>query len=127
MNAVDEAECKLLSDLVQEHFGLSFSGVRRDILASRVRPRLTALRLGTLLDYYHYLRSHPQRDGELDQLARHLTNNETYFYREMPQLQVFFLAMPVSILSGFVLLMLVIGVMMTKFLDFFAEQMSLFG
>ncbi len=47
--------------------------------------------------------------------------------RLMPQLQVFFLAMPLSILSGFVLLMLVIGVMMTKFLDFFAEQMSLFG
>jgi flagellar biosynthetic protein FliR len=47
--------------------------------------------------------------------------------RLMPQLQVFFLAMPLNILSGFVLLMLVIGVMMTKFLDFFAEQMSLFG
>ena len=82
MNAADDAECKLLSDLVQEHFGLSFSGVRRDILASRVRPRLAALRLGSLLDYYHYLRSHPLRDGELDQLARHLTNNETYFFRE---------------------------------------------
>jgi chemotaxis protein methyltransferase CheR len=82
MNAADEAECKLLSDLVQEHFGLSFSGVRRDILASRVRPRLTALRLGNLLDYYHYLRSHPRRDSELDELVRHLTNNETYFFRE---------------------------------------------
>jgi flagellar biosynthesis protein FliR len=35
--------------------------------------------------------------------------------------------MPLNILSGFVLLMLVIGVMMSKFLDFFAEQMSLFG
>jgi len=82
MNAADEAESKLLSDLVQEHFGLSFSGVRREILASRVRPRMAALRLGTLLDYYHYLRSHPQRDGELDHLACHLTNNETYFFRE---------------------------------------------
>jgi len=47
--------------------------------------------------------------------------------RLMPQLQVFFLAMPLSILSGFVLLMLVIGVMMSKFLDFFAEQMNLFA
>ena len=47
--------------------------------------------------------------------------------RMMPQLQVFFLAMPLNIMSGFVLLMLVIGVMMSKFLDFFAEQMSLFG
>src|SRR5262245_51566531 len=46
--------------------------------------------------------------------------------RLMPQLQVFFLAMPLNILSGFVLLMLVIGVMMTKFLDFFAEQLGLF-
>ena len=74
MNAADEAECKLLSDLVQEHFGLSFSGVRRDILASRVRPRIAALRLGNLLDYYHYLRSHPRRESELDELVRHLTN-----------------------------------------------------
>jgi flagellar biosynthesis protein FliR len=47
--------------------------------------------------------------------------------RLMPQLQVFFLAMPLNIMAGFVLLMLVIGVMMTKFLDFYADQMSLFG
>jgi flagellar biosynthetic protein FliR len=47
--------------------------------------------------------------------------------RLMPQLQVFFLAMPLNILAGFVLLMLVIGLMMTKFLDYFADQMSFFG
>jgi flagellar biosynthetic protein FliR len=47
--------------------------------------------------------------------------------RLMPQLQVFFLAMPINILAGFVLLMLVIGLIMSKFLDFFAAQMSLFG
>jgi chemotaxis protein methyltransferase CheR len=88
MNAADEAECKLLSDLVQEHFGLSFAGVRRDILASRVRPRLAALRLGNLLDYYHYLRSHPRRDSELDELVRHLTNNETYFFRERHHFEI---------------------------------------
>ena len=47
--------------------------------------------------------------------------------RLMPQLQIFFLAMPVNILAGFVLLMLLIGVMMTQFLDFFAAQMRIFG
>jgi len=47
--------------------------------------------------------------------------------RLMPQLQIFFLAMPVNILAGFALLMLFIGVMMTTFLDFFAEQMRIFG
>jgi flagellar biosynthetic protein FliR len=46
--------------------------------------------------------------------------------RLMPQLQIFFLAMPINILTGFVLLMLFIGVMMTAFLDFFAEQMRAF-
>jgi flagellar biosynthetic protein FliR len=46
--------------------------------------------------------------------------------RLMPQLQIFFLAMPINILTGFVLLMLFIGVMMTAFLDFFAEQMRVF-
>jgi flagellar biosynthetic protein FliR len=47
--------------------------------------------------------------------------------RMMPQLQIFFLAMPISILVGFVLLMLFIGVIMTTFLDFFAAQMRVFG
>jgi chemotaxis protein methyltransferase CheR len=82
MIPVDEVECKLLSDLIQERFGLSFAGVRRDILLSRVRPRLTALRLPALVDYYHFLRCHPDREGEFERLACQLTNNETYFFRE---------------------------------------------
>jgi flagellar biosynthetic protein FliR len=47
--------------------------------------------------------------------------------RLMPQMQIFFLAMPVNILSGFVLLMLFLGVMMNAFLDFFGQQMRIFG
>jgi len=82
MTPADEVECKLLSDLIQERFGLSFAGVRRDILLSRVRPRLAALRLPALLDYYHFLRCHPDREGEFERLACQLTNNETYFFRE---------------------------------------------
>lgn len=82
MSQADEVECKLLSDLVQERFGLSFAGVRREILLARVRPRLAALRLPSLLDYYHFLRCHPDRDAEFERLACQLTNNETYFFRE---------------------------------------------
>jgi len=47
--------------------------------------------------------------------------------RAMPQMQIFFLSMPISILMGFVLLMLFVGVMMNVFLDFYSEQMRLFG
>ena len=46
--------------------------------------------------------------------------------RLMPQLQIFFLAMPINIFAGFALLMLFLGTMMTMFLDFFAAQMRFF-
>jgi flagellar biosynthetic protein FliR len=46
--------------------------------------------------------------------------------RMMPQLQVFFVAMPVNILVGFVIMALLIGSMMTLFLTFYATQMGQF-
>ena len=46
--------------------------------------------------------------------------------RMMPQLQVFFVAMPVNILVGFVVMTLLIGTMMTLFLNFYATQMAAF-
>lgn len=77
-----EAEWKLLTDLIEERFGLSFTGVRRDILASRLTTRFKALQCGNPLEYYYHLKSHPERDRELGQLSVTLTNNETYFFRE---------------------------------------------
>jgi len=46
--------------------------------------------------------------------------------RMMPQLQVFFVAAPVNIVVGFVVLSLIIGSMMTLFLNFYATQMGAF-
>ena len=47
--------------------------------------------------------------------------------RMMPQMQVFFVAMPINVLVGFMLLSLLIGSMMTLFLNFYAAQMANFG
>ncbi|HXC54775.1 MAG TPA: flagellar biosynthetic protein FliR [Rhizomicrobium sp.] len=44
----------------------------------------------------------------------------------MPQLQVFFVAMPINIMFGFVLLALLLGSMMTLFLNFYSAQMAQF-
>lgn len=44
--------------------------------------------------------------------------------RLMPQLQVFFISMPINILAGFLIMMLLLGSMMTMFLNFYAQQMS---
>jgi flagellar biosynthesis protein FliR len=46
--------------------------------------------------------------------------------RLMPQLQVFFIAMPVNILAGFLIVMLLIGTMMTVFLNYYGTQMGNF-
>jgi flagellar biosynthesis protein FliR len=46
--------------------------------------------------------------------------------RMMPQLQVFFVAMPASILIGFVIMTLLVGSMMTIYLNFYASQMAVF-
>lgn len=46
--------------------------------------------------------------------------------RMMPQLQVFFVATPVNILVGFVVMALMLGTMMTVFLDYYTGQMGNF-
>ncbi len=44
--------------------------------------------------------------------------------RMMPQLQVFFVVTPLNVLVGFVLMALILGTMMTLFLNFYASQMG---
>jgi CheY-like chemotaxis protein len=87
--AFSEEEFRLLRDFVHERYGLYFADGQKSSLSARLAGRLSALDLGSFEDYYHYLRFGPQRHEELRSMVSHLTNNETYFYREQPQLQVF--------------------------------------
>src|SRR5438552_13022095 len=82
MDAIDDADWKLFSDLIRERFGLVFGGVRRPFLEVRIAERLGALKLSTVAEYYRYLLYHPARDLELEALKLLVTNNETYFFRE---------------------------------------------
>jgi chemotaxis protein methyltransferase CheR len=86
---LSEEEFRLLRDFIHEKFGLFFDEGQRNTLRSRLASRLSSLDLMSFEDYYHYLRFGPQRNEELTRMASHLTNNETYFFREQPQLQVF--------------------------------------
>jgi chemotaxis protein methyltransferase CheR len=86
---LNEEEFRLLREFIHERFGLFFDEGQRQSLRSRLEGRLAGLDLRSFEDYYHYLRFGPQRAEELDRMISHLTNNETYFFRESPQLQVF--------------------------------------
>ncbi len=44
--------------------------------------------------------------------------------RLMPQMQVFFVGLPLSILIGFLILLVVVGAMMGTFLDFFGTVLG---
>jgi chemotaxis protein methyltransferase CheR len=86
---LSEEEFRLLRDFVHERFGLYFDDTQRASLRSRLAGRLQSLDLPSFEDYYHYLRFAPQRAEELSRMISHLTNNETYFFREAAQLGVF--------------------------------------
>jgi chemotaxis protein methyltransferase CheR len=84
-----EEEFRLLREFIHERFGLFFEENQRDSLRSRLAGRLSSLGLLSFEDYYRYLRFGPQRVDEEARMISHLTNNETYFFREASQLQVF--------------------------------------
>jgi chemotaxis protein methyltransferase CheR len=86
---LSEEEFRLLRDFIHERFGIHFDDSQRSLLRSRLTGRLSGLGLASFEDYYHYLRFSPGRSEELARMISHLTNNETYFFREQAQLQVF--------------------------------------
>jgi chemotaxis protein methyltransferase CheR len=86
---LSEEEFRLLRDFIHEKFGIYFDTGDRALLRSRLLGRLNSLDLVSFEDYYHYLRFGPDRNEELWRMITHLTNNETYFYREAGQLTAF--------------------------------------
>jgi chemotaxis protein methyltransferase CheR len=86
---LSEEEFRLLRDFIHERFGLFFDESHRASLRVRLAPRLALLGLLSFEDYYRYLRFAPERAAEQQRMVSHLTNNETYFFREQPQLNVF--------------------------------------
>ena len=80
---------RLIRELVESHCGLSYSLDSPSFLERRVMPRLRSLGLGSFQDYYLYLKYDEGGPQELGILIEHLTNHETYFFRERYQLDAF--------------------------------------
>ncbi len=83
-----EQEFSLLRDLINKEFGILIKGDKRLTLHTKVSHRLKILGLKSYRDYYDFIISDTSRE-ELFALASHITNNETYFFREKTQLDVF--------------------------------------
>ena len=78
-------ELALFNEFLSSRFGLIFPEHKREILDSRLEPRLRCHHVHRYIDYYLLLQYDLER--ELDPLTRAMTNNESYFFRELAQLE----------------------------------------
>ena len=84
-NPMSLEELALLNEFFTSHFGLYFPEHKREILESRLQPRLRANRVHRFIDYYLLL--HYDATQEIDHLTQAITNNESYFFREIGQFE----------------------------------------
>jgi chemotaxis protein methyltransferase CheR len=83
-----EAELKLLQSLVYQECGMHFDERRAHFLQDRLQRRLKECRLDSFYSYYRLLISNEGKT-ELARLLENLTVNETSFFRNKAQLDLF--------------------------------------
>jgi chemotaxis protein methyltransferase CheR len=82
-----DEEYRLISEFLVQEYGLWFGPERREILRTRLEPRRAELGLRNFHELFFHLKFHPEREDERSRLIPHLTNNESYFFRERTQLE----------------------------------------
>src|SRR3954454_14547451 len=85
---LSEAEMRLLQSLVYHECGMFFDARRTDFLQDRLQRRLRECRLDSFYSYYRLLISEQGKE-ELARLLENLTVNETSFFRNKAQLELF--------------------------------------
>jgi chemotaxis protein methyltransferase CheR len=80
---------RLLRDFIHGYCGIYFDDGSKFLLERRLTRRLEQRQLRNFEEYYHFLRYDRKREEELAVLVDNLTTNETYFFRESPQLRAF--------------------------------------
>lgn len=80
---------KQLRDLIYERSGMYFQDNKKYILEGRLQARLRERHCRSYEDYYNLLKFDAWRDNELTALFDLITTNETFFYRDLPQLHAF--------------------------------------
>lgn len=88
MTPLSDEEFRLFREWLADGYGLCFGEERRDILRSRLEPLRSELRFGSFRELYYHLNFDSAGSGVQERLLPFLTNNESYFCRERPQLEL---------------------------------------
>ncbi|HXF93715.1 MAG TPA: protein-glutamate O-methyltransferase CheR [Nitrospiraceae bacterium] len=86
---LSDATFRELRDFIYERTGILFQDNKKYLLESRLLPRLRARNCTSFEEYCKVLRFDAWHGKELNALFSVVTTNETYFYRDMPQLEAF--------------------------------------
>jgi chemotaxis protein methyltransferase CheR len=83
---VPEGIPRLLRDLIHDRTGIFFEDTRMDLLLLKLEPLAQSRGCASFLDYYYALKDNVHE--EWDRAWEALSVQETYFWREMPQINV---------------------------------------
>jgi len=86
---IKDQEFVNLRDFIYAQCGIYIADNRKYLLENRLGNRLKKLNLKNFDEYYNFLRFDVGKASEMKKLFEVITTNETSFYRNPPQLQVF--------------------------------------
>jgi chemotaxis protein methyltransferase CheR len=82
-------ELRVISELVRDFCGIKLGDDAREAVERRLSERVEDLGLSSFGEYGKYLRENPNGRPEIERASELLSTNETYFFRELPQLKAF--------------------------------------
>ncbi len=88
-SSIPQQDAQLLLDYIYQLSGITFTGSQEGLFEKRVLRRMEVVNVSTPKEYYQYLKFDIKKGEELDALLNDLTVNETYFFREAPQMELF--------------------------------------
>ena len=86
---VSDEEFRQLRDFIYAQCGIFIGENRKYLIENRLAARIKELNLLSYSEYYNFLRFDTNKRVELSRLFEVVTTNETSFYRNPPQLQIF--------------------------------------
>ena len=86
---ISDEEFLLLRDFIYQQCGIFIAENRKYLVENRLSNRIKELNLKSYTEYYNFLRFDASRNNEMNKLFEVVTTNETSFFRNPPQLDVF--------------------------------------
>jgi chemotaxis protein methyltransferase CheR len=86
---LSEVEYRMLRDYIHDQSGIYLKDEKHSYLRMKLYPRVVSLGLNSFSAYLQNLKYGPDRLAEWSRMIALVTNNETYFFRETPQLMIF--------------------------------------